>query len=1105
MNGNGSIRRMDHQDILLNLYLGTEMEGGPANLYLRRHGSSMESISLLGPHSPLSFDADEGSVNAAGEWMGIGLHLSLILSKEAPAWFWHVSLENGSSEVTTLDLLYVQDLALAHYWHVRLNEYYVCHYVDHTPLMHSDRGCVVASRQNLSMGGRNPWSVVGSLRRAVGYATDAMQFYELEARAGRPPAGLSMGLPASRLQHEHSMAVLQDGAVRLEPGEKAECGFFGWFEPNHPEATSPADLVIVDKAVRLPEAMPVRARARAAGFRSVGTLFTDAPLLCGEDLNEVELTALFGTERRHEERADGRLLSFFTGDRSHVALSRKELKVLRPHVHILRTGSTLIPEESSMTSTTWMGGVFHSMVTQGHVAINRFLSTVHSYLGLFREYGQRIFVELQGGWRLLDVPSAFEMAPQHSRWIYKHENGMIEVRSSASTERHELTLSIRIVSGSPARFLLSHHVAINGDDGSEAIPVQYVREREGVFVRAVADSDVGRRFPDGGFLVAPLAETIIERIGGDELLFPDGVSRNQPFLCLTSAPATSAGFRIVGRLVSGSSAGPPVMSETRYNAHTTSGLRIHPPSAGPLENPAAQIGEVLPWFIHDALIHFLAPRGSEQYTGGGWGTRDISQGPVEMLLAMGRTGPVRDLLTLIFKAQNPDGDWPQWFMFFDRERNIRPGDSHGDIVFWPLLALAQYLIASEDRRFLDEIVPFFHPDGEGSAEKVSIWNHVERALGVIRQRVIRGTHLAAYGNGDWNDSLQPVQPGMRERLSSSWTVTLHFQTLTTLTLALNRIGMNERSMPLEVEALKVREDFTRFLIVDGTLAGFAHFLKEGKVEHLLHPRDKTTGITYTLLPMIHAIINDLLEPDQAQRHLEVIRTHLLGPDGARLFDRPLEYRGGPQRYFQRAESSSFFGREIGLMYTHAHLRYAEALARYGDVEGFFRALCQANPIGLQGLVPSAALRQSNCYYSSSDAAFPDRYSASEEYDRVIRGEVSFEGGWRVYSSGAGIWTRLVVNCFLGLCREKSLLVIDPMIPPPLDGLKVEMEWEERKLEITYRIGTRGFGPMAVSLNGRELPFTRGQNPYRAGGAEIPMNMVQEQLAEGINRLEVLLG
>src|SRR4029453_17855749 len=106
---------------------------------------------------------------------------------------------------------------------------------------------------------------------------------------------------------------------------------------------------------------------------------------------------------------------------------------------------------------------------------------------------------------------------------------------------------------------------------------------------------------------------------------------------------------------------------------------------------------------------------------------------------------------------------------------------------------------------------------------------------------------------------------------------------------------------------------------------------------------------------------------------ELIRRHLLGTDGARLFDQPLPYRGGLQRWFQRAETSTFFGREIGLMYTHAHLRWAEALAHLGDGEAAYRALRQAIPAGLRDAVPNACLRQANCYTSSSDAAFADRY------------------------------------------------------------------------------------------------------------------------------------
>ena len=185
VNANGSIRRMDHGDIMLNLFLGNELEGGPANLYLRRLGESVEAIPLLGPRSPAEVRCDSQGLTLAGTWQDIRFTVSLVLAETAPAWFWHVALENTGDAAATLDLIYAQDLALAHYGAVRLNEYYVSQYLDHTPLAHPERGWVLASRQNQSMGGRNPWCLIGSLGEGVSYATDALQVHGLATRAGR--------------------------------------------------------------------------------------------------------------------------------------------------------------------------------------------------------------------------------------------------------------------------------------------------------------------------------------------------------------------------------------------------------------------------------------------------------------------------------------------------------------------------------------------------------------------------------------------------------------------------------------------------------------------------------------------------------------------------------------------------------------------------------------------------------------------------------------------------------------------------------------------------------------------------------------------------------
>jgi cellobiose phosphorylase len=219
----------------------------------------------------------------------------------------------------------------------------------------------------------------------------------------------------------------------------------------------------------------------------------------------------------------------------------------------------------------------------------------------------------------------------------------------------------------------------------------------------------------------------------------------------------------------------------------------------------------------------------------------------------------------------------------------------------------------------------------------------------------------------------------------------------------------------------------------------------------------------------------------------------------------MHYHGGPQRLFQRAESATFFGREIGLMYTHAHLRFAQALAHVGDAERFFHALCQANPIGIRSVVPSATLRQANCYYSSSDAAFADRYQASDEYDRVVNGTIALDGGWRVYSSGAGIALGLIVRRFLGLSVESDALSIDPVIPAVLDGLSVATALLGRKVSVRYRIRGAGCGVSTISLNDRPLVFTHAANPHRRGAARVAKDAFSQSLAADDNVLLIDVG
>jgi 1,2-beta-oligoglucan phosphorylase len=1117
------LRRLDVGQRSILLYPADELESGPANLFLRRRTATGRHVcALLGPGSPARVHLTSAGPIVTGSWQGLDYRVSFRLAGSVTAWYWHVAVTNRGVDAAEVDVVLAQDVALASYATVRTNEYYVSQYLDLTSLVTDEVGTAVAVRQNMP-GSEAPWMLIGSLRDGVGWGTDALQLTGRNRGHDGILEGLRRDLPNTRFQHEHTLALVQDRAVVLGQHETLRTGFFGICRPDHPAATSAADRAAATDALGQPEAKsPFVAEPSAHCSReprtapvTVSSLFSPVRTLICLPLAEQDLCALAGPGRNHVERSPEALLSFFTDSGSHVVTAAKQASVLRPHGHIMRTGSSLVPDQASLTSTTWMAGMFHSHVTQGHVARNRILSACRSYLGLKQATGIRVFVRSadHDNWVLLGEPSAWAVDPDRCRWWYRHEAGLLEVVSTAPADVHQLGLMIRVLAGAPCQLLVCAHVALGEDDGLEPeLPELRVSDTE-VTVSPVAGSMARKRFPHGSFRLAWDSGTV-PAIGRDENLFTDGLSRGLAWVTIATSAQTELNLTITADLVPRSDILAQDLSEIPWPSFWSGlagAIRLECPPGSPASDEVNRLDAIMRWFLHDALVHYLSPRGLEQYTGGAWGTRDVCQGPVGLLVALGQMPPLRDLLLRVLRAQESDGDWPQAFEFFCDAAIPGQSGSHGDVVFWPLLALGEYITISDDGGLLAEPVRFRGEAGVTAPEPVI--EHVRRALDRIGRGTIAGSPLPAYGNGDWNDSLQPADPRLAAHLCSSWTAILQVHALRTLAKALNGTALGTLHPDLQTLTAACAADAERLagqtaralqevLVADGELAGYALFSPGGGIEHLVHPSDERTGLHHGILPMIHAISADLLTPEQARIHLAVIAEHLLGPDGARLFDRPAAYRGGPMEVFQRAEAATFFGREIGLMYTAAHLRYAEALARYGDGDGLLRALALVNPIGLEQRVPSAGRRQSNCYYSSSDAAFGDRYEAEAHYDRIHQGEVTLEGGWRVYSSGPGIFMRLVVESMLGIRRRGDRVEIDPVLPRSLNGLKARIPFDQTTIDVTYRVGARGAGPTAVVLNGVRMPTVPLTNPYRAAGLSVPLRQVREILAATPGRLDV---
>jgi len=609
-------------------------------------------------------------------------------------------------------------------------------------------------------------------------------------------------------------------------------------------------------------------------------------------------------------------------------LMGKELLADRPHGHIMHTMSRLVPDESVMSTTAFAFGVFNSHITQGNTNFNTLLSVCNSQFNINPVSGQRIFVVSGGKRMLLGVPSAFEMGLRHCRWLYRHGSSLWQVRTWTSGRTPQINMDFQVIEGDPVALVVTHDFdELNGwIIRPDPIAGEYVALPAG-------GSMISGKFPDARFRITVQFSGSRYRAGGNGLAGNEQNLNGSPHFTLDTEPLSCFGMSFTGCVPAGFE--PVLFADTdkQFASDTGEAAEEWKEMSRALSLDSADediraISEILPWFGMNAVTHFLTPYGLEQFSGAAWGTRDVSQGPVELLVAMGRYSEAKEVLGIIFSNQETDGGWPQWWMF-DSYSEIRADSAHGDVVYWCMIAVCSYIRATSDFGFLDEILPYHQSDKAAQRQVSPLREHIDRLVNKVTGSFVPGSCLVRYGGGDWNDSLQPVGRDLADRLISSWTVEMNYQAFRKYSEVCRMAGDGGRAEEMKRLSEMIRSDFNRHLVRDGVVAGYGLAADDGSISLLLHPSDTVTGIRYSLLPMERGIVSGIFTPEQALHHHGLISRYLTGPDGARLMDRPLKYSGGIEKLFRRAESSTFFGREIGLMYVHEHIRYAESLALTG--------------------------------------------------------------------------------------------------------------------------------------------------------------------------------
>lgn len=1068
----GDIYQFTAGGLLLNDFIGSLKEGSANNLWLRVEKDGQLMVHpMLGIHSGSRVSRSADQMRLEGTFEGVNYVVTFSPFDEL--WFWDVRLSGHGQKV---DVIYGQDVGLGDKGGVLTNELYIAQYLGHT-VFETENGYCICSRQNQTQSTGFPYLQQGMIcGRAVGYSTDGMQFFGLSYKADHQPKALLGDLENRNLQFECSYAALQTEKVVLD-GE-TRFTFYALFRENHPDAIRELEFreTVAQKFANLTDGETAD-KLPAVRVKAVfGEPYTSPQW-------DEEMVNRYFPQRQLEERGENGLLSFFTEDHAHVVLQQKELVCQRPHGHISATPASLTGVSSELiTTTSYIYGLFHGQTVAGNTSMHKFLSTPRGLLNILKNPGQRLWVKLDGQYRLLTLPSLFEVGVGYARWFYQLPDDVLVVTAFTASDSMEVQLNVRSEADKVYEFIVTNQLVLGSDEFCQDIEVE---EKDGV-LRFRPDADEWKGNPYPGLHYDLQLPGVSYTWSDDAIFFEDGVSQNHTLLTLTLEPVSAFSLHIRGALeeddicrCAGRSFDQDKAGYQKYFKELTSGFALE----GSLQE-VQKLNQTVWWYAHNAMIHFSVPHGLEQPGGAAWGTRDVCQGPMELFLTTQHYQLAHAVLLNIFSHQSAvTGEWPQWFMF-DRY-TMNAGECHGDVIFWPLKCVGDYLAACGDYSILDEVIPYSY----GDKPAASLMDHLKNAVLVMEKRFLPGTYLISYAGGDWDDTLQPASEELKQRLVSSWTQALAYQTVRVLGNALSAVDCAFSDKLLDL-GKKIGESFHQYLIQDGVIAGFVFSDEDGSFRPMLHPADEKTGIHYRLLPMTRSIISDLVDLPQAEENVCLIHEKLGCPDGIRLMDRPAPYDGGVSHLFRRAEQAANVGREISLQYVHAHIRYIEAMCHLGRTEDAWKALFQINPILIQQAVPNALPRQSNLYFSSSEGAFLDRYQYEREFDRLRDGSIEVNGGWRLYSSGPGIYLRQLLSGILGLRFFTDRMEIDPHLPVEADGLRLTYRCFGKPRTFVYHVAANGEGKVSLMCGGRQLSVVAVENPYRNGGVSLAKEVLE---------------